>query len=203
MKVIFLDHDGVICLGNQWGGRFKKQRKFYGDKPHPDSKLEIPIEYRFDDFDTKAIKVLNEILEATGAEIVISSDWRKLANLEELGEYYTLQGIAKRPFGLTEFIDHAKWNEEGIIPDDFPWNRFQDLEQERHFEILKWLRDHPEVTNWVAIDDLSMGKRIKTSYSKDTIERDWGLDNFYWTNEYEGIKKSDAKEKIIKILNNE
>ena len=25
MKVIFLDHDGVICLPQQWGGRHKKK----------------------------------------------------------------------------------------------------------------------------------------------------------------------------------
>jgi len=27
MKVIFLDHDGVICLSSEWGNRFKKQDK--------------------------------------------------------------------------------------------------------------------------------------------------------------------------------
>ena len=27
MKVIFLDHDGVICLPQQWGGRHKKRKK--------------------------------------------------------------------------------------------------------------------------------------------------------------------------------
>ena len=26
MKVIFLDHDGVICLSTEWGGRYKKQK---------------------------------------------------------------------------------------------------------------------------------------------------------------------------------
>ena len=32
MKVIFLDHDGVICLSSEWGGRFKKQEKWGGRK---------------------------------------------------------------------------------------------------------------------------------------------------------------------------
>jgi hypothetical protein len=45
---------------------------------------------RFDDFDTKSVKILNEILEETGAEIVVSSDWKLHATLEELGEYYEL-----------------------------------------------------------------------------------------------------------------
>ena len=37
--------------------------------------METPMEYRFDNFNKKAIKVLNEILEETGAELVTSSDW--------------------------------------------------------------------------------------------------------------------------------
>ncbi len=28
MKVIFLDHDGVICLSSEWGGRYKKQKEW-------------------------------------------------------------------------------------------------------------------------------------------------------------------------------
>ena len=32
MKVIFLDHDGVICLPDQWGSRYKKERKYRKDK---------------------------------------------------------------------------------------------------------------------------------------------------------------------------
>ena len=27
MKVLFLDHDGVICLEKQWGTRYDKQQK--------------------------------------------------------------------------------------------------------------------------------------------------------------------------------
>ena len=32
MKAIFLDHDGVICLSTEWGGRLKKQSKWGGRK---------------------------------------------------------------------------------------------------------------------------------------------------------------------------
>jgi len=50
MKVIFLDNDGVICLANNWGGRMKKQQKWGGRKLSMTQK-EIPLEYRFDDFE--------------------------------------------------------------------------------------------------------------------------------------------------------
>ena len=80
MKVIFLDHDGVICLSTEWGGRFKKQKKWGGRKLSM-TNGEVPLEFRFDNFNKKAVKVLNEILEETGAEIVVSSDWKRWANV--------------------------------------------------------------------------------------------------------------------------
>jgi len=64
MKVIFLDHDGVICLSTEWGGRYKKREK--ANISHKQPNLEMPLEYRFDNFNQKAVKVLNEILEETG-----------------------------------------------------------------------------------------------------------------------------------------
>ena len=36
-----------------------------------------------DDFDSKAVKLLNRILDETGAEIVVSSDWRNWSTLEQ------------------------------------------------------------------------------------------------------------------------
>lgn len=113
----------------------------------------VPVKVRFDDFDVKAIVVLNSILEQTKAEIVVSSDWRLHATLEELGDYYESQGIIKRPIGLTEKFHFTNWVEEGFLPDhtDFPWDRYTDLEQQRHFEIKRWLRDHSGITHWLPL----------------------------------------------------
>ena len=71
MKVLFLDHDSVICLSSEWGSRHKKQKKWGGRKISM-TLLEMPVQYRFDDFNKKAIKILNEILKETNCEIVIS-----------------------------------------------------------------------------------------------------------------------------------
>ncbi len=201
MKVLFLDHDGVICLSNNWGGRSKKWAKYRSANPDSSKeKKDAPVEYRFDDFDTKAIKVLNEIIEQTGCEIVVSSDWRLHATLEELGDYYISQGIIKRPIAVTD-----------IFKDLFPkeWNAFRfraDLELERSMEINHWLENHPEVTHWVAVDDLNMsmeflGDRFST---KDGSDKKLGLSNFVLTpRSSEGIKQSGIKEKIIKFLKDE
>ena len=87
MKVIFLDHDGVICLSGQWGGRFKKKGF--------DSNPETPMDTRMDSFDIKAVKVLNYIIEKTGCEIIVSSDWKRWGTLEQMQEMYITRGIRK------------------------------------------------------------------------------------------------------------
>lgn len=202
MKVIFLDNDGVICLSDNWGGRFKK-RKAYIQKFGPLPDKDMPVEYRFDNFDEKAIKILNEILEETGAEIVVSSDWRLYATLEELGDYYESKGIIKRPIGFTEVFHYTNWLEDGFIKDhdEFSWSRSEGREQERHFEILRWLRDHSEVTHWVAVDDLHMGIHVEHSWRGAYDREGWGLENFVHTPlSNEGIKQSGVKDKIIKHL---
>lgn len=201
MKVIFLDNDSVICLQNNWGSRYKKQKKVYNKENLRPLQSDLPIELRFDNFDKKSIQILNSILRETEAEIIVSSDWRRHATLEELGDYYEAQGIIKRPIGLTEVFHFTNWVNEGSIPghNDFPWNRYTDLEQQRYFEILRWLRDHPEITNWVAIDDLNMGKTF-TDY-RGEIERSWGLENFVHTpKSNEGIKQCGKREKILSFL---
>lgn len=154
---------------------------------------EVPVEYRFDNFDKKAIEILNQILETTGAEIVVSSDWRLYATLEELGEYYTSQGIIKKPIGVTKKLG------EFDVPNNFVWSREWDLEQTRCFEIHQYLKDNSQITHWVAVDDLNMGK-TGLYYSME-FEHDWGLENFVYTPlSNEGIKQSGIKEKIIKYL---
>jgi hypothetical protein len=196
MKIIFLDNDGVICLSNNWGGRTKKWAKHRSANPESSKLLsEAPVDVRFDDFDKKSIKILNEILEETGAEIVVSSDWRFHATLEELGEYYESQGISKKPIGFTKKLGQFQ------EPENFPWSRQWNLEQSRSLEILQYLKDHPEVTEWVAVDDLNMGIP-QTHETWGEMEMDWGLTNFVLTpKSSEGIKQTGIKDKIIKILN--
>ena len=188
MKTILLDHDGVICLSSEWGSRFKKQTKT--KRKLSQSVMSLPVDARFDNFNKKAVKVLNEILLKTDAEIVVSSDWKSFATLEEMGDYYTSQGIIKRPIDFTG-------NE--IDTNKVTWDNEWDLEGTRSLEIHTWLEQHPEVTHWVAIDDLNMGKT--GIFSNVEFKHDWGLNNFVLTPlSKEGIKQVGIKEKIIKFL---
>jgi len=159
MKILFLDHDGVICLSSEWGSRYKNKEG---------------LDSVFDRFNEKAIKVLNEIIEETDCEIVISSDWRFHASLSQMRELYKIRGIIKQPIGYTGYVK----------------SNSADLEWARATEINNWLDTHDtkSVMKWVAVDDLDM--------------LTWLTDNFVRTpRSSEGIKQSGIKEKIIKILN--
>jgi hypothetical protein len=185
MKIIFLDNDGVICLSSNWGGRSKKWSSYRSENPESSRELkDAPVTVRFDDFDKKAVKILNQILIETGAQIVVSSDWKKHATLEELGDYYNSQGIIRRPIALTKsWVGCDK-------PEGFAWKLSSKYEQERSFEINQYVKDNPEITHWVAIDDLDM-----------TLGETWGIKNFVLTPRMsEGIKQSGIKEKIMEFL---
>ena len=182
MKVLFLDHDGVICLSKNWGSRFKKQKKSKFVRKLSMDLRSIPLDIRFDDFDKKTIRVLNEIIEETNCEIVISSDWRNHATLNELSTYYESQGIVKSPISFTPwFIDDDNCGES------FFWDNKIKLERIRCSEIKKYLKTHPEIEKWVCVDDLNLG------------DSEWGLENFVRTYD-EGLKQSGIKEKVLGFL---
>jgi hypothetical protein len=94
----------------------------------------------FDNFDKGAVDILNNIIGITGAEIVISSDWKQHTTLDGMCEFYQKQGIKKLPLDYTTWLPGAPTYHE-----------------QRATEIITWLEQHPETTQWAAIDDLYMG----------------------------------------------
>ena len=168
--IIFLDHDGVICLRGNWGSRFKKAQRWAkehdiamaGFYERPD----LPVGVLFDDFDQKAVKVLNGIINETGADIIVSSDWRLQADLPALQRFYLEQGVIKGPIGMTGICRDAQFEEARVK------------------EIQGWLEQSPR-PNWVAVDDMdlsALGRFVHTPRSS------------------EGIKQSGVAEKIIRLL---
>lgn len=152
---IFLDLDGVMVTSNQHYG--KNHKKYDG---HP--------------FDSKCVKVLNEIIEKTNPIIIISSDWKLYFTQSQLSQIFVENGV-------NSVVD-------GITPDSWgvQFTSLKQLEECRAFEIQSYVMMH-EVTKWVAIDDLNLFPWIPV--------------NFVWcTRSSEGLKQSGVKDKIINIL---
>lgn len=182
MKVLFLDHFGVMCLANKHDieSKWDQLPRF----------SEMRVHGNFDAFDTDAIKVLNSILQDTDIEIVVSSDWKCWTDLESMSKFYLLQGIIKAPIDFTpnfELLSQSESFKKCLLRDI----KFK-IQKRRTFEILSWLESHPGITNWVAIDDMHLGK----------LHHNWGLENFVWVSKSDqGIKQEGIKNKILNFLN--
>jgi hypothetical protein len=155
MKIIFLDIDGVIATTSCYGiGRKNKWNSYK--------------------FDEKCVAILNFILQETGAEIILSSDWRKHYTLQEMREIFAHNFVMKGPIGFTP--------SDNLYDVDFEGGRTQ--------EIKMWLKHNAWKNDikWVAIDDLDMSEGLGENF-------------VLCENEHEGIKRKGVKEKIIEILN--
>lgn len=163
MKIIFLDIDGVLALDKEF---FTNREKFCKKYPVA-NELRIPYPWN-----KGAVKIFNDILEKTNAEIVLSSDWRQYWNLNELDRIFKFNGVIKSPISITDIPKHKS-------------NFF--LADDRIEQIKKYI-DKYGVKEYVVIDDLNM-------------EHGFG-DRFFLTYSNDGIKRTNLDNKIIKRLNN-
>jgi len=131
MRVLFLDIDGVLNTDRN----FQKQ----GKQSQP--------------FDPEAIAALNRVLRETDAKIVVSSAWRikpegwtEAAQLEWLKELLASEGVKGEVVGFTPWLIIGE-------KEEFAPGHFMYPSSPRRDEIAAWLKDHPEVTSWVAVDD--------------------------------------------------
>jgi hypothetical protein len=184
MKVIFLDIDGVLQPWNSTQ-RFKHIKEM--DRVNKELSDKYGIDYTqyheydvaavYFDWDKESVSELRRILEVTGAKIVISSDWRAYSTLERLVDFFRIHDMAEYviDFNPIEDIYEIKYKNAEYL----------DFVHFRSIEILRYLNNHPEITKWVAIDDLH-------------LNRDLGDENVVVT--YSKMKKEDA-DKCIEILN--
>jgi hypothetical protein len=166
MKIIFLDIDGVLATHKQ----YMMNRKKFQDKNEIAKELNIPYP-----FDPKCVKIFNEILENTGAEIILSSDWRFHWDLKKLDRIFKFNKVIKSPIDVT-------------VSEDVSMSY---LEKNRAYQIGEYVQRN-EITEYVVIDDLNVSGFMKITNDED---------KFVLTEDFEGLKKLGIKEKIINILN--
>lgn len=149
MKVIFLDFDGVITT----------------------------LESRFNLSKVK-MEMVKDIVDATGAKIVISSCWRYNTLEDTIKSITTVSNRVPEPFlmasdviGVTKRLYPAR-GETRVL---------------RGSEINLYLEEHPDITNYVILDD-------------DTDMLPEQFSHFIHTDTYLGISEEDVL-KAIEILN--
>jgi HAD domain in Swiss Army Knife RNA repair proteins len=131
VRIIFLDHYGVMCRAVQGITRTTTSLP---------TAAELAGRRSWEPFDTDCVRVLNDILAATAADIVVTSDWKHSKNLAEIGDFYAAQGVTARPIGCTTSLP---------IQHDT-------LHQQRAAEIAHWVNTYPGIDSWIAVDDLHM-----------------------------------------------
>ena len=119
------------------------------------------------------IRNLRKIVHETGAVIVLSSDWRLVREDPVRGKDYRYLIRRLRFIGCLRIAGHT---------DDISWNR-------RGTEIRKYLDDHPEITEYVVLDDLPF-----RDFSACGLQR-----NLVLTDPGKGLTDSDVQH-AIRIL---
>lgn len=168
MKVLFLDFDGVMNCYSSFDGKAAPETTWYGDGKLGSSAFCEGNTV----LDTDMVKRVKAIVERTGCKIVISSTWRELFPLDVL---------------ITFMID-AGWGRESILPviGKTPPSR-RTSRSFRGDEINAWLKENPDVTHYVCLDD-----------NQDFYPGQ----NLVLTNWYVGCADWDV-ERVVEILNRE
>lgn len=111
-------------------------------------------------FDPRVVDMIFELTEEFSTKIVISSTWR-FGAIKQLNNELTKSGLKK-------FL-HKDWKTTQVHP------------SHRGTEIKMWLDKHPEVTNYVIIDDDVNILDEQTSYLVQT-NLDFGMQNRHFIN---------------------
>ena len=119
MKIIFLDFDGVMDTA-----RYELILGISG-RPSIDAYGTI--------FDPECVWNLREIIEKTGAKIVVSSSWKDILTFEEILDMWKKRGLPGEVIGTTPYTLECK---------------------KRGDEIDLWLKECKEEYQYVILDDI-------------------------------------------------
>lgn len=109
-------------------------------------------------FDPVAVSLVNKLIEDSGAKLVISSTWR-FQGYDKVAE--TLQKNNIDPVHL-----HTDWQTPSK------------MSSQRIHEIKWWLEEHPEVTHYVAIDDIDLDVEFVPNAVKADAYEGLSLENY-------------------------
>lgn len=163
MKIIFLDIDGVL----NYYKTFLKQKLMW--QLFQQEELEL---------DPVMVERLATIIQATNAKIVLSSTW-KLSLKNENGKIIPKDEIGK---SLIESLKQAGIEIYDITPID--------RKRHRGREIKAWLLAHPEVENFIILED---------EPSTLTNVKQYAIITDYWNTSMPGLCDIHVKEAIERL----
>lgn len=139
MKIIFLDIDGVLNFEEHYKEKKKVLRKQVKTE-------EITrMDYYRKQINLDALRRIEILCDLTGAQIVISSTWRKNKKLEEFNEIFRYVGLKKDLpiIGMTDVMNFSGEDTEFSVP--------------RGCEIKKWLYEKGFYhVNWSKEEQLNI-----------------------------------------------
>jgi hypothetical protein len=162
---IFLDLDGVLATDYEL---FEVVTMDFQSLSKNQWAKDLNVPYPFD---KDCVKVLNEILIETDADMILSSDWKKHWVLEQIDEIFKNNGIIKSPIDVT--------NTKTLS--------YMDHELNRAYQIQEYVKKN-NIEKYVIIDDMYISHHLTDK------------DKFVRTEGYDGIKGIGIKEKILNIL---
>jgi len=181
--VVFLDIDGVL-------------RRLDGDLTISIDGETLPLHLHNRAFAPEAVRALKSIVHRTGATIILSSEWRRNAALrEEVGTALRAVGmpsirgctpvLVAREEVLVGTLAHPEKEATLVLR----WA------ERRAREITMWLREHPDVDRWVALDDIDLAQADDFRLP-DTC---WMGPGLVRTNPSVGLSMSNAR-KAVEVL---
>lgn len=171
MKIIFLDIDGVLNSNEYYNSLSNEEKHGY--------------EY---DIDIEKVKLLKEIVDATDAEIVLSSTWRMLREIDEepaLPMFTYLENVLKQ-YGM-EIKDYTP-----VISN----NRPLEIKTYLYGLDLEIENNNLETINFISLDDDFTEKEYKEVGLIGCL-----IQTSYWRSP--GGLQPEHVEQAIKILNGE
>ena len=152
MKVIFLDIDGVLNACQNYVKNWKNQKDWLNfSKQHQKEAEKLGIRMAFHMPIQYSIGWLNELIEKTDAKIVISSTWRG-RGAEYMQKVLNFEGVYCEVIDETGYkLKVLKHKVEKPLHDSFlDYDCYGILRGE---QIEDWLLQHPEVKEYVILDD--------------------------------------------------
>ncbi|CAB4196772.1 hypothetical protein UFOVP1290_292 [uncultured Caudovirales phage] len=97
IKLIFLDIDGVLN-----SNRYMKSPQYFDETKDYDPRgMEIINKAHHTHLNPEAVRLVNLLVDKTGAEVILSSTWRNRYSIDEMNAMLSMRGATFKIVGIT------------------------------------------------------------------------------------------------------